>query len=125
MQDRVLNNEKVTVKWDSVVEEVVGDGNSMTDLRIKNVKSGEISELGVTGLFVAIGHTPNTKLFKGSLDMDKNGYLLPKSGSTALNVEGVFACGDVMDSEYRQAVTAAGTGCMAAIDAERWLADQN
>ena len=124
MQDRVLNNEKVTVKWDSVVEEVVGDGNSMTDLRIKNVKSGEISELGVTGLFVAIGHTPNTKLFKGSLDMDKNGYLLPKSGSTALNVEGVFACGDVMDSEYRQAVTAAGTGCMAAIDAERWLADQ-
>ncbi len=124
MQDRVLNNDKVTVKWDSVVEEVVGDENNMTDLRIKNIKTGETSELGVTGLFVAIGHTPNTKLFKGLLDMDKNGYLLPKSGSTALNVEGVFACGDVMDSEYRQAVTAAGTGCMAAIDAERWLASQ-
>jgi thioredoxin reductase (NADPH) len=124
MQSRVLNNKKITVKWDSVVEEVIGDGENMTDLSIKNVKTDEISNLGVAGMFVAIGHSPNTSLFKGSLNMDEKGYLLPNSGSTALNIEGVFACGDVTDSTYRQAITAAGTGCMAAIDAERWLASQ-
>ncbi len=124
MQSRVLSNKKITIKWDSVVEEVIGDGENMTDLSIKNVKTGEITNLGVSGMFVAIGHVPNTSMFKGSLKMDEKGYLLPNSGCTALNIDGVFACGDVMDSNYRQAVTAAGTGCMAAIDAERWLASQ-
>lgn len=124
MQARVLNNPKITIKWNSVVDEVIGDESGMTDLSIKDVNSGQTSQLGVTGLFVAIGHTPNTGLFKGKLDMDEKGYLISQPGNTATNIEGVFACGDVVDSVYRQAVTAAGTGCMAAIDAERWLATQ-
>lgn len=124
MQDRVLNNKKITIEWDSVIAEVIGDDQGMTDLKVKNVKSGTEKLLGVTGLFVAIGHSPNTKLFKNALDMDEKGYLITRAGSTATNLEGVFACGDVMDSTYRQAVTAAGTGCMAAIDAERWLANR-
>lgn len=125
MQKRVLENPKVEIVWDSVVDEVIGDGNLMNDLQVRNVKTKEIKKLGVEGLFVAIGHVPNTKLFKGILDMDEAGYLLPQKGSTRMNIEGVFACGDVMDSTYRQAVTAAGSGCMAAMDAERWLAEQN
>jgi thioredoxin reductase (NADPH) len=124
LQSRILNNKKISVKWDSIVDEVIGDGKTMTDLSIKNTKTGEKSRLGVSGLFVAIGHVPNTALFQGMLKMDANNYLVPKTGSTATNIEGVFACGDVMDSAYRQAVTAAGSGCMAAIDAERWLAAQ-
>ncbi len=126
LQERVLKNEKIEVLWDSVVKEVIGDDTrGMTDLVVRNVKSGEVKNIGTTGLFVAIGHSPNTTLFKGSLDMDENKYLAPKPGTSKMNVEGVFACGDVIDSTYRQAVTAAGTGCMAAIDAERWLAEQS
>ncbi len=124
MQNRVLKNDKIEVVWDSVVEEVVGDDSGMTDLKVKNVKTGESKLLGTVGMFVAIGHSPNTGLFEGILEMDNKKYLLTKSGSTKTNVEGVFACGDVTDSVYRQAITAAGTGCMAAIDAERWLAEQ-
>ncbi|NQU64117.1 MAG: thioredoxin-disulfide reductase [SAR324 cluster bacterium] len=125
MQERVLKNEKIEVVWDSVVEEVIGDdAKGMTDLAVKNVKTGEIKRLGTSGLFVAIGHKPNTSILKGKLDLDGNNYVQLVSGSTRTSVEGVFACGDVADSKYRQAVTAAGTGCMAAIDAERWLAEQ-
>ncbi len=124
MQKRVLENSKITVEWNSVVDEVIGDEDKMTDLTVRNVKTGETKALDVSGLFVAIGHTPNTKLFEGALDMDDKRYLVTKPGSTATNIEGVFVCGDVMDSKYRQAVTAAGSGCMAAIDAERWLAEQ-
>jgi thioredoxin reductase (NADPH) len=124
MQDRVLKNNKIEVVWDSVVDEVIGDDTKgMTDLSVRHVKSGEKTLLGVSGLFVAIGHTPNTKLFDDMLDMDENKYLAPAPGTTKMNIPGVFACGDVIDSHYRQAVTAAGTGCMAAIDAERWLAE--
>lgn len=124
MQDRILANEKIEVVWNSVVDEVIGDGKVMTDLQVKNLKTGEKSKLGTEGLFVAIGHKPNTNLFKGVLDMDETGYLLTASKSTKTNIDGVFACGDAMDHVYRQAVTAAGTGCMAAIDTERWLAEQ-
>ena len=93
----------------------------MTDLRIRNVKNSKNSEISVSGLFIAIGHRPNTKLFENILDMDSNRYLITQPGSSQTNIQGVFACGDVTDSVYRQAVTAAGSGCMAAIDAERWL----
>lgn len=125
MQERVLKNEKIEVVWDSVVEEVIGDSDKgMTDLAVKNVKSGEVKRLGVAGMFVAIGHEPNTDLFQGVLEMDDKRYLITEIGSTKTSIEGVFAAGDVADSKYRQAVTAAGTGCMAAIDAERWLAEQ-
>jgi thioredoxin reductase (NADPH) len=102
------------------VVELLGE-QSLAGARVRNLLTGAESDLAVTGLFVAIGHRPNTDLFKGVLDMDDNGYLVTQSGSTATNVEGVFACGDVQDHTYRQAITAAGTGCMAAIDTERWL----
>ncbi|MCG8338733.1 MAG: thioredoxin-disulfide reductase [Proteobacteria bacterium] len=124
MQNRVLKNEKIEIVWDSVVEEVVGDDSGMTDLKVNNVKTGESRLLGTEGMFVAIGHTPNTSLFDGILEMDDKNYLITQQGTTKTNVEGVFACGDVTDSVYRQAITAAGTGCMAAMDAERWLAEQ-
>lgn len=125
MQQRAIAHPKIEILWDTVVDEVLGDEQKgMTDLRVKNVNTGATRELGTTGLFVAIGHTPNTTLFKGVLDMDDNGYLVTTPGSSKMNIAGVFACGDVMDAVYRQAVTAAGTGCMAAIDAERWLAEQ-
>jgi thioredoxin reductase (NADPH) len=124
MQERVLKNDKVEVVWDSVVDEVIGDDTGMTDLRVKNIKTRETTLLGTVGMFVAIGHSPNTALFDGILDLDDKNYLITQTGSTKTNIEGVFACGDVMDSAYRQAITAAGTGCMAAIDAERWLAEQ-
>jgi thioredoxin reductase (NADPH) len=127
MQDRVLSNPKVSVEWDTVVEEVLGtvenDKKKMTGLRLKNVKTGAVKEVKADGLFLAIGHKPNTDLFKGILDMHENGYLKVQAGSTKTNIEGVFAAGDVADHYYRQAVTAAGSGCMAAIDAERWLAE--
>jgi len=126
LQKRVLNNEKIEVLWDSVVKEVIGDDTKgMTDLVIRNVKTNEEKNIGTTGLFVAIGHSPNTRLFEGISDMDDKRYLAPGSGTSELNIEGVFACGDVIDSTYRQAITAAGSGCMAAIDAERWLAEQS
>lgn len=123
MQERVFKNNRIEVVWDSVVDEVIGDEKGMNDLQVRNVKTDEKRKLGVSGLFVAIGHTPNTSLFEGVLEMDNKRYLVPRPGSTKMNVEGVFACGDVIDSNYRQAITAAGTGCMAAIDAERWLAE--
>jgi len=125
MQERVLSNEKIEVVWNSVVDEVIGDDQQgMTDLAVRNVKTGDVKRLGVAGMFVAIGHEPNTKLFENVLEMDEKRYLVRRGGTTATNVEGVFVAGDVADSRYRQAVTAAGTGCMAAIDAERWLAEQ-
>jgi thioredoxin reductase (NADPH) len=119
MQERALKNTKIGFIWDSVVEEVLGE-KEVSALTLKNVKTNKISELKVQGLFVAIGHQPNTKLFEGQIDMDGNGYIQTKGGAKT-NVEGVFACGDVQDHVYRQAITAAGSGCMAAIDAERWL----
>jgi thioredoxin reductase (NADPH) len=120
MQDRAFANPKIEFLWDSVVTDILGD-ERVEGVRVRNVKSGEESTLPVTGLFVAIGHLPNTDLFTGVLDSDEQGYLITRDGSTATNVDGVFACGDVQDHVYRQAVTAAGSGCMAAIDAERWL----
>jgi thioredoxin reductase (NADPH) len=119
MQDRAFRNPKIDFKWDSVVTEILGDG-SVSGVRLRDVTSGEESTLELGGLFVAIGHAPNTDLFKGQLEMDGNGYIVTHDGSRT-SVDGVFASGDVQDSVYRQAVTAAGSGCMAAIDAERWL----
>lgn len=128
MQDRVLKNPKVSIEWNSVVEEVLGvkegDKKRMTGLKLKNIKTGETKEVTSDGLFLAIGHKPNTELFKGIITMHANGYLKVQPGSTKTNIEGVFAAGDVADHYYRQAVTAAGSGCMAAIDAERWLSEQ-
>jgi thioredoxin reductase (NADPH) len=120
MQDRAFANPKIEFLWDTVVDDLVGT-DRLEGIELSNVRTRETSTLPVTGLFVAIGHRPNTDLFAGVLDMDENGYLITTPGSTATNVEGVFAAGDVQDHTYRQAVTAAGTGCMAAIDAERWL----
>jgi thioredoxin reductase (NADPH) len=121
MQERALKNPKIAFRWDSAVEEVVGNGKSMTGAVVKNLKTGDSTLVAATGLFVAIGHQPNTSLFQDVLEMLPNGYLKTQPGSTRTNVPGVFACGDVQDHYYRQAVTAAGTGCMAAIDAERWM----
>jgi thioredoxin reductase (NADPH) len=120
MQDRARANPKIEFMWDTVVEDLVGD-TRLEGAVVRNVKTSDRTTLPVTGLFVAIGHRPNTDLFQDVLDMDENGYLVTQAGSTATNIEGVFACGDVVDHVYRQAITAAGTGCMAAIDAERWL----
>lgn len=120
MQDRVFANPKITVHWQTEAREILGDGNLMTGLRIINKATGEESILPVRGLFYAIGHTPNTQLFKDFLELDSVGYIVTHHG-THTSVEGVFAAGDVQDHEYRQAVTAAGSGCMAALDAERWL----
>lgn len=121
MQDRAMANPKIKFAWDSEVVEVLGDGR-VTGLRLRNVKTGVESTLEVGGLFVAIGHDPRSELFTGQLPTDNDGYLLVDSPSTRTPVDGVFACGDVVDRAYRQAVTAAGTGCAAALDAERWLA---
>jgi thioredoxin reductase (NADPH) len=120
MQDRAFANPKIEFVWDTVVEDLVGT-DRLEGVEVRNVRTGESSTLPVTGLFVAIGHRPNTDLFAGVLDMDENGYLITAPGSTGTNIDGVFAAGDVQDHTYRQAVTAAGSGCMAAIDAERWL----
>lgn len=122
MQDRALTNPKISFKWNSEVAEVLGD-NKVTGLRLRDTQTGEESKLPLDGMFIAIGHDPRTELFTGQLDMDKEGYLLVDQPSTRTNIDGVFACGDVVDHTYRQAVTAAGTGCAAALDAERWLAD--
>ena len=120
MQDRLLSNPKIKVIYDTGVEDVIGD-QEVTGLKLKNLKSGAESELTVSGFFVAIGHQPNTKLFKSQLKMTDAEYLIVEPGTTKTEIPGVFAAGDVADSVYRQAVTAAGTGCMAAIDAERYL----
>lgn len=124
MQDRALNNPKIGFLWNSAVQEVVGDSDGMKGALVKNLKTGEQTQVPVTGLFVAIGHRPNTDLFQGMLKMNATGYLETSPGTTRTNIPGVFACGDAQDHYYRQAVTAAGTGCMAAIDAERWLTEQ-
>ncbi len=125
MQQRVLQHPKIEVAWNSVVDDVLGD-QVVEGVRLKNVETGATTVLAdVTGVFLAIGHKPNTDLFKGVLDMDENGYLITEGKSSRTNIEGVFACGDVQDHVYRQAVTAAGSGCMAAIDAERWLESQS
>jgi thioredoxin reductase (NADPH) len=121
MQERAFANPKIDFRWNTVVEQVVGNG-SVDGLKLRDTVTGEASDLPVEGLFVAIGHDPNTQLFQGQLDMDANGYLvLPHAGSTRTSVDGVFAAGDVADHVFRQAITAAGTGCMAAMEAERWL----
>lgn len=123
LQDRLFAHEKVEVVWDTVLEEVVGgtDPLGVTGVKLRNIKTDVVSDLAVDGVFVAIGHTPNTELFKGVLDMDDGGYLITKPDSTGTNIDGVFASGDVQDHTYRQAVTAAGTGCMAALEADRFL----
>jgi len=122
MQQRVMNNPKIEILWNSETLEVLGEAE-VTGVKVLNNRSQEVKELNVTGFFVAIGHQPNTEIFKGHLDMDANGYIKTVPGSTRTNIEGVFACGDAQDNIYRQAVTAAGTGCMAALDAERYLAE--
>ena len=124
MQERARKNPKIEFLWNQAVEEVLGDGKAMTGLRLKSTKDGSTTDLKVGGFFLAIGHEPNTGIFKGQLDMNEVGYLTVKSPSTRTSKEGVFAAGDVADPNYRQAVTAAGSGCAAAIDAERWLGEQ-
>ncbi len=123
MQERALAHGKIDFAWNAVVEEVLGD-EFVTGVRIRDLPSGELRDLPVEALFVAIGHQPNTELFRGQIDLDAAGYVRVEPGTVRTTAEGVFACGDAMDPSYRQAVTAAGTGCMAAIDAERWLAEQ-
>jgi len=128
MQERVLAHEKIEVIYNTVIEEIVGDYEPFkktTGLKLKNMVTGDQSLLLLDGVFIAIGHKPNSDLFKGVLSMDDVGYMKVNAGSTATNIPGVFAAGDVADSVYRQAVTAAGSGCMAAIDAERWLTEQD
>jgi len=124
VQDRARANEKISFLWNSAVTKVHGD-EKVTGVELTNTFDGSISQLRVTGVFLAIGHRPNTDLFKGVLDMEDNGYLKTKPGSTYTNVPGIFACGDVQDHIYRQAITAAGSGCMASIDCERWLESQH
>jgi len=125
MQEKAFNNPKIKFQFDSVIDEIIGkeeNGSlSVTGVKLKNVKSGKITDFPCEGVFMAIGHKPNTDIFKGQLDMDEVGYLITKKSSTETNIPGVFACGDAQDNYYRQAITAAGTGCMAAIDAERYL----
>ncbi len=127
LQQRLFANEKIEVIWDHVLDEVLGDTEPLgvTGMRLRHAQTGETRELPVHGVFVAIGHVPNTELFKGQLDMFDDGYLMTKPDSTATNIDGVFACGDVQDRVYRQAVTAAGTGCMAALEAEKFLAEHD
>ncbi|MET8161684.1 thioredoxin-disulfide reductase [Sphaerisporangium sp. NPDC005289] len=122
MQDRAFANEKIRFLWDSQVVDIIGE-NRVSGVVVRNVNTGEQTELAVGGLFVAIGHDPRSALFKGQLKLDDEGYIKVEGQSTRTNLDGVFACGDVVDHTYRQAITAAGTGCSAAIDAERWLAD--
>ena len=125
MLDRAKGNPKIEFITNTVVEEVIGDGKSVTGLRLKSTTTGDITTKNLQGLFVAIGHQPNTKLFHGLLELNDVGYIKTKPGSTYTNIPGVFAAGDVQDAIYRQAITAAGTGCMAAIDCERWLEAQH
>ena len=126
MQDRLFNNPKVEVLWDHVLEDVLGDDDPLgvTGARARNVKTGQTTDLAVTGVFIAIGHDPATGVFKGHVDMDAEGYILHAPDSTATNIPGVYAAGDVVDKVYRQAVTAAGMGCMAALEAEKFIAER-
>jgi len=122
MQERALSNDKIQVHWNTVVEDIIGE-DKVTGLAVRNTVSGEGSTLDVTGLFVAIGHDPRSELVRGQVTLDPEGYVVVDAPTTRTNLDGVFACGDLVDHIYRQAVTAAGTGCQAALDAERWLAD--
>ncbi|WP_448563400.1 thioredoxin-disulfide reductase [Trichothermofontia sp.] len=124
MQDRVLNHPKITVHWHTEAVDVAGNGERLQRVKVRNNQTGEVTEIEAGGLFYAIGHTPNTAIFKGQIDLDEVGYIKVQPGSVATSVPGVFAAGDVQDHEFRQAVTAAGTGCMAALLAERWLSEQ-
>ena len=123
MQERAFKNPKLEIIWDTVLEDAVGK-DYLTGARLKNIKTQEVREMEVMGLFYAIGHTPNTSIFNGQLDLDGAGYIKLKPGTQETNIEGVFAAGDVHDHKYRQAVTAAGTGCAASLEAERWLAEK-
>src|SRR5262249_15084397 len=123
MQDRAFANDKIEFRWNAVVDDVVGD-SKVESLVLRDTVTDETSTLAVDGLFVAIGHDPNTAMFAGQLEMNEDGYLLTDADSTRTSVEGVFAAGDVQDHVFRQAITAAGSGCMAAIEAERWLSEQ-
>lgn len=125
LQERLLKNEKIEVVWDSVLDEILGGGTppGVTGMKLKNVKTDAFSEINVDGVFIAIGHKPNTDIFKGQITMDAENYIITTPGSTATNIEGVYAAGDVQDKIYRQAVTAAGTGCMAALEAEKFIAE--
>ena len=124
MQDRALNNPKIKVIWNAAVEEILGiEQNQVTGVRLKDTVTGEVREMPIDGVFAAIGHEPNTALFKGLIDLDEKNYIKTIPGSSLTNVPGVFAAGDVQDARYRQAITAAGSGCMAALDAERYLAE--
>ena len=127
LQKKLKENKKIEIVWDSVVEEVVGksEPKSVSGIKIKNVKDKKIKELKIDGLFIAIGHDPATSLFKDQLKMDKEGYLITKPDSTETNIPGVFAAGDVKDKIFRQAVTAAGMGCMSALEAEKFLSTKN
>lgn len=123
MAERALENEKIEFAWNSEVDEILGE-EFVTGVRLKDTKTGELRELSTEAVFLAIGHRPNTAFLGGSLELDDVGYVKVEAGTSRTSIEGIFACGDVMDPVYRQAITAAGSGCMAAIDAERWLADQ-
>ena len=125
LQDRVFANDKIEILWDHVVDDIRGDDDppGVSAIAVRNVKTGATADLAVDGVFIAIGHTPNTELFKGQLKMDEEGYIVTAPDSTATDVPGVFATGDVQDKVYRQAVTAAGSGCMGALEAERFLAE--
>ena len=127
LQKKLMANKKIEIVWDTIVEEVIGnkDPKNVTGLKIKNIKSNKVEELKIDGLFIAIGHDPATQLFKNQLKMDKEGYLITKPDSTQTNVPGIFAAGDVKDKVFRQAVTAAGMGCMAALEAEKFLSSKN
>ena len=123
MQERLLNNKKIIVEWDSVVEDIIGSDNprGVTALKLKNVKTDTMKTINIDGVFIAIGHHPNTDLFKGQLDLDSEGYIITKPDSCQTSVPGIFAAGDVQNAKFRQAVVAAGSGCMAALEAERYL----
>jgi len=125
LQNRLFQNPKISVIWNSAVEEIIGGGQPavVTGVKLTNLRTDAASVLDVDGVFVAIGHTPNTSVFAGQLDLDAEGYVVTRPGSTRTSVPGVFAAGDVQDKIFRQAVTAAGTGCMAALEAERWLTE--
>lgn len=124
MQDRAFKNEKVEFIWNTVVEEILGEkGRGVNGVKLKNVETGDITEKNVDGVFIAIGHIPNTTIFNGAIDTDENGYIVTKNKTSETNIPGVFAAGDVQDTRYKQAITAAGSGCMAALDAEKFLED--
>ena len=127
LQTKLMNNKKIEIIWDSVVEDIIGqkDPKSVTGIKIKNLKTNSVSELKIDGLFIAIGHIPATSIFKGQLNMDKEGYILTKPDSTATNIPGVYAAGDVKDKIFRQAITAAGMGCMSALEAEKFLSEKS